>query len=105
MTEEMLEAAGIPGKEGRFPEPPTTTYAVYFSDVTADGPDGYNCLFTHNDTVELYEPKKEDAAPSAFEAELDARGIHWTKQPRYWLQSVQRYQTIYEYSYIEKRGI
>ena len=73
MTKEMLEAAGIPGKEGRFPEPPTTTYAVYFSDVTADGPDGYNCLFTHNDTVELYEPKKEDAAPSAFEAELDAR--------------------------------
>jgi tetratricopeptide (TPR) repeat protein len=41
-------------------------------------------------------------AETAIEAELDARGIPWSKQDRYWLQDVQRYQVIYTFSYTSK---
>lgn len=103
MIDNLLSAAGIPGKRARFADPPKGTYAVYFDDVTADGPDGLNRIFTHDCTVELYEARQDDKAEAAFEAELNAQGLPWTKQDRYWLDSVRRYQVIYEFNYIEKR--
>ena len=107
MTSEILSAAGIPHEPGRFPDPPAVTYAVYFDDVdTLEGPDpvpGATQLLTHSAMVELYELNHDDAAEAAVEAELDARGIPWTKQAAYWLQNVQRYQVVYEFTYMEKR--
>lgn len=103
MILEMLQAAAIPGKPARYPNPPAGTYAVFFDDVTADGPDGFNRIFTHGVMVELYEAAPDPEAEAAFEAELDARGLHYDKQARYWLDNIKRYQVIYEYTYIEKR--
>ena len=103
MIKTILNAAGLPSGQGRVPNPPAGTYAVYFDDVTADGPDGYNRIFTHEIMVELYEPKHDDEAEAALEAELNARGIPWTKQARYWLDSIRRYQVVYEFAYTEKR--
>ena len=102
MLNKILAAAAIPSKEARFPNPPAQTYAVFFVDVTATGPDGYNRIFTHDISVELYEPQRDDAAEEALEAELNKRGIPWTKQARYWLDTIRRYQVIYEFSYIVK---
>lgn len=102
MINEILTASGVPFRETQFLRPPAKTYAVYMDDVTADGPDDANRIFTHDVTVELYEPKPDPDAEQAIEAELNSRGIKWTKQSRYWLQDVQRYQVIYEFSYIEK---
>lgn len=102
MVNNILTAAGIKFRRSRFPEPPAETYAVYMDDVDADGPDGMNRIFTHNITVEVYEPKPDDALEAALEAVLDAAGVRWTKQDRYWLQDVQRYQVVYEFSYIIK---
>lgn len=103
MTEEVLKAAGVPFQPARYPNPPAElTYAVYFDDVTADGADLSNDIFTHDVTVELYEPEQDPAAEAAVEAQLNARGIPWTKQARYWLESIQRYQTVYEFSYKSK---
>lgn len=103
MVETILKASGLNFRQARFPDPPAETYAVYFDEVEADGPDGYNRIFWHDVMVELYEPVPDDAAEAAIEAVLNARGIPWTKQARYWLDSVRRYQVIYEFSYIEKR--
>jgi hypothetical protein len=104
---DILTAAGFvlgaSYKRSRFPSPPAGTYAVYLDDVTADGPDGINCIFTHDITVELYEAEPDDAKEEAMEAALDAAGLAWSKQDRYWLQDVQRYQVIYEFTYITKR--
>lgn len=107
MIKNILTAAGLVEYEtfrrSRFPAPPAGSYAVYFDDVETDGSDFENLLKIHNYTVELYESAPDDALEEAIEAALDAQGIRWTKQDRYWLQEEQRYQVIYEFEYIEKR--
>jgi hypothetical protein len=113
MIPEILAAAGIKERGSRFAKPPDGIYAVLFDDTDKDGPDSLPpvaykygappAVIKHIVSLEVYEPKKDDAALAALEAQLDARGIIYTKQDRLWIQSEQMYQTIYELSYIEKR--
>ena len=109
MIDEILTAAGVLYQPSRFLRMPDETHAVYFDSITVDGADavtasaGLPRIYTHDVTVEVYEPKPDDKTEAAIEAELDARGISWTKQDRYWLQDVQRYQVIYEYTITNKR--
>ena len=103
MIKDILKPVPGAAWAGRCPTPPGCTYAIYFDDVDADGPDGLNLIFTHNVTVELYALRPDDETEAAVEAEMNARGLRWTKQTQYWLDSIKRYQTIYEFSYIEKR--
>ena len=106
MIDEILTASGIPYRQGRFYNPPADTYGVYFDDHTIDGPDplpGVPVVVRHDAMVELYEPAPDDAAEVAMEAAISAAGLQWEKQDRYWLQTEQMYQVIYEFSYIKKR--
>lgn len=110
MIKEILTAAGVLHRRGRFTSPPAGTYAVYFDDIEADGadpvssttPGGLPRTYHHEARVELYEAKPDDATETAIEAELDARGIPWTKEDRYWIQTEQMYQVLYEFSYTSK---
>ena len=102
MINEILKALGVPYCETMFDRTPSGDYAVYFDDVTADGPDCCNRIFTHDITVELYEAKPNPKLEQALEGQLNSRGIHWSKQARYWVQGADRYQVIYEFTYIEK---
>lgn len=103
MIKNLLKAAGLLSWESLCPDPPADTYAIYFDEVTTDGPDGYNWILVHDCTVELYELTKDAAAEAKLEQVLNGEGIRWIKQSRYWLQSVQRYQVIYEFTIFEKR--
>lgn len=107
MIKKILAAAGIPAKPSRYLNPPGSTYAVYFDDTdTLGGPDpvpGAPVLINHQATVELYESIQDDASEASIESALNAQGLHWTKQARYWLQNVQRYQVIYEFEFTETR--
>jgi hypothetical protein len=104
MVKEIVTAAGIKERGSRFVKPPAGIYAVWHDDIETDGPDNMPPLiFKHSVTLEVYEPKKDDAKLAPLERELSARGLHWTKQDRLWIQSEQMYQTIYEFTYIEKR--
>lgn len=103
MVNKILTAAGVPYRRTRFPSPPKETYAVYMDDIKTDGPDGLAAIFSHSTTVELYETKPDDAAETAMEAALTAAGVQWTKQDRYWIETEQLYQVIYEFDYTEKR--
>ena len=107
MIDSILTAAGFKLNEtyrrSRFVTPPAGAYVVYTDDVSTDGPDGVNRIFTHNYTVELYTPTPDDTAEAAIEKALDDAGIRWEKQDRYWLQDEQLYQTIYEFLHIKKR--
>ena len=102
MVEDILTAVGVPFRETQFTRAPASDYAVYMDSVEADGPDGVNRIFTHNITVELYTKKPEPGTEATLETELNARGLKWTKQSRYWVEGAQRYQTLYEFSHIEK---
>ena len=106
MVNEILAAAGIQQRGSRFAKPPAGTYAVWFDDLDTDGPDGMPpCIFTNSVSIELYEPKKDPAAVQALEREMSARGLHWTKQDRVWIKAEQLYQTVYEFTHIEKRRV
>ncbi len=105
MIEKILTASGVTFRRSHFVRPPDETYAVYLDDKTTDGPDGINAIIHHDVTVEVYEPKADDATEAAIEAAIDAEGLQWTKQDRYWLSDEQRYQVIYEFTYTEKRRI
>lgn len=104
MLNDILKAASIPSQAARFPDPPAV-HAVTFDSVVATGPDeGPRRTFTHDCTVELYVPniKKGNEALHRLIAELDLRGISYTTQGWYWLDAIQRYQEVIEFSYIEK---
>jgi hypothetical protein len=110
MIKNILTAAGVKHRQARFMKPPAETYAVYFDNVTGDGADRVTPptggrlpgIFHHDVTVELYEPTPDDATEAAIEAALASQGLTWSKQDRYWLQDVQRYQVIYELAYTTK---
>lgn len=108
MIDKILTAAGVEHAHGRFIRMPAGTHAVYFDDIEVETADrqtnipGGARIYHHDVTVEVYEPAPDDATEAAIEAELDARGLPWTKQDRYWLKDVQRYQVIYEFSYTSK---
>ena len=106
MVTEILLRAGIPFRKSRYTQKPLPdTYAVYFDDREASGADGINCLITHNFTIEVYESRPDDDSEAAIESALDEFGLEWTSQARYWIAEEQRYQVIYEFTYIEKRRI
>ena len=109
MIKEILKAAGVPHRQGRFPSPPGVTYAVYFDNIDNDNADPVSTsrarlpgLRYHNASIELYEPKPDDKAEASIESELDARGVSWAKQDRYWIQDSQAYQVVYEFEFITK---
>lgn len=102
MIDQILKATGVPFKETMFSRVPDKTYAVFHDDVEVDGPDYENRIYFHGITVELYEKQPDPKAEAAIEAQLNARGLKWTKQSRYWIPEAQRYQVIYEFTYITK---
>lgn len=110
MVNEILTAAGVEHAQGRFLRLPVGTCAVYSDDIEVTAADrvapptlaGLPRIYHHNVTIELYEPMPDDDAENAIESELNARGLEWTKQDRYWLKDSQRYQTVYEFAYIAK---
>lgn len=104
MVNEILTAAGVQFRRSRFPRPPKGTYAVYMEDVSTDGSDGAEALvLTHDVIVELYEPAPDDEAEAAIETAITAAGLPWTKQDRYWIDSEQLYQVVYDFTYYDKR--
>lgn len=103
MVSDIFKAAGVPAKRGRYPKPPAGTYAVYLDDITASGPDNGPGIYRHDITVELYEPKLDDAAEIALETAIGAEGLHWVKSDRTWLPAEQINMVIYDFTYYEKR--
>ena len=103
MVNNILKASGVPYRRGRFTAGKEPTYAVYTDDKSTDGSDGAEALVIRHDiTVEMYEDKPDDVSESAMEAAITAAGLQWTKQDRYWLQTEQQYQVVYEFYYFEK---
>lgn len=104
MIIDILTASGVAYRRGRFVGPKPSTYAVYTDDIHSEGADAaaYPRVVTHSITVELYEDRPDDKAEADIEQAITAAGLEWEKQDRYWLQSEQQYQVVYEFEYTEK---
>ena len=106
MVKQVLTDAGFVEnktfKETRFLKAPTTTYAVFLDSFTRRGADGLNLIKDHDYTIELYSYKPDPDAEARIEASLDALGLEYDKDERYWIQGEQLYQTIYTFNFIEK---
>lgn len=106
MINDILTKAGfVEGetyKETRFISPPRSTFAIYNDSYTRRGADDLNAIYEHDLTIELYQYTADKDSEKRLEAQLDALGLEFDKQERYWLQDEQLYQVIYEFSYITK---
>lgn len=103
MVDKILNGVGIPYTETRFKVPPKSdTFAVYLDEVEVRGGDGVNLIKEHSTSIELYESFKDPETESKIEANFDALGVEYTKEPRYWIEDEQLYQVIYEFNYISK---
>lgn len=105
MVKAILKATRLPYKESRFLSPPKSTYAIYNDAIERRGGDNVNLLSQHNISLELYEYEPDPMSEKAIENQLDALGIEFVKQPRFWIQAEQIYQVVYDFSYIEKGGL
>lgn len=98
MVDEILNELGIPFKESRFMKAPKAdTFAVYHDSLTRRGADTKNMLTDHDFTIELYEKKIDPETETKLEQILDDRAIEYEKQERYWIETEQLYQVIYEF--------
>lgn len=106
MVKRVLTGAGfLEGqtfKETRFLKPPKTTYAVYMDSFTRRGADGLNLIRDHGYTIELYSYAPDPEAEARIEKSLDALGLEYEKEDRYWIQEEQLYQVVYTFDFIEK---
>ena len=106
MVKRILTGAGfVEGetfKETRFLKPPKETYAVYMDSYNRRGADGLNLIKDHDYTIELYSYKADPNAEARIEAMLDAYGLEYDKQERFWIQEEQLYQVVYNFNFIEK---
>lgn len=105
MVKEILEITGLPYAESRFLSSPGSTYAVYNDYVSRRGGDNINLLSQHDVTIELYERTADPKAETKLETTLDALGLEYVKQPRYWIQEEQIYQVVYDFTYYQKEDL
>lgn len=89
-------------KETRFVKPPKKTYAVYLDSFSRRGADGLNLIRDHTFTIELYSYQPDPYSEKRIETALDALGLEYEKEDRYWINEEQLYQTIYTFNHIEK---
>lgn len=106
MVKDILIKAGfVEGKtfkETRFLKPPNVTYCVYFDSYNRRGSDDRNLIKEHSYTIEMYSYKSDSQSEAKIENVLDALGIEYEKSERFWLETEQLYQTIFDFDYIEK---
>ena len=106
MVKEVLTGAGfVEGKtfkETRFLTPPKTTYAIYLDSFTRRGADALNLIKDHDYTIELYSYQADPDAESRIEAKLDELALEYDKGERFWIDSEQLYQVVYNFKFIEK---
>lgn len=105
MVKEILDVTGLPYKESRFLKPPSKTYAIYHDAINRRGGDNINLLSQHDVTIELYEYEPDPESEALIEKTLDALGIEYDKQPRYWIQDQQLHQVVYDFTYHQKGGL
>lgn len=105
LAKTCLDEAHITNHAVVFRQVPKTTFAVFFDSVdTTASADLTNNIKRHDITIELYEYAPDPTSRSALESAMDARAIKWERSDTMWLTEEQIYETIYTFSYFERRA-
>ena len=94
-----------PYRETKFKTPPKEDYCVWNDSKNTYGADNKNLVVEHNISIELYEYSPNDDLEESIEARFDDLAIFYDKQERYWLDSEKLFQIVYEFTYLEKKGV
>ena len=104
MVNEILDLLGLPYRETLFRKPPKTSYVVFSDAFESRGADDRNFIREHDIMIELYSYTPDPENEKKIEKIMDDLGIAFEKQTRYWIETEQLYQVIYEFNYSEKGG-
>ena len=106
LIDDILQGAGFEKnktyRETRFITPPKSSYVIFNASYDRRGADNMNLLKDYDATFELYSSKPDETSEVNIEKQFDLKGIAYLKQERYYIQTEQLYQVIYEFSFIEK---
>ena len=107
LMDDILREAGIPGRETLYIDAPGGCYVSWGDEITADGSDFCNELYTHRYTAYLFQPRDaaDDSAREALQSVLDDNGIHFTRQARIFYEDLQYFCTTYIFEVVERRLI
>lgn len=96
-----LNTTGIPFKNLYWVKAPSYPYGIFDDIVTARGDDEHVRALVHDTTIELYSQKIDVDSEKKIEKWLINKNYGF-KRTRYWVESEKHFQTIYEFSFIEK---
>jgi hypothetical protein len=98
-----LNALLIPFKNLYWVKAPAYPYGIYDDVVLIRGNDEKLTIVEHDTTIELYSGRLDEKSEGLIETWLNNKNYEF-KKTRIWIDSEKHYSTIYEFSFIEKKG-
>lgn len=99
-----LKTTGIPFKRLYWVKAPVYPYGIYDDVLLIRGDDERLTIVEHNTTLELYAEKIDVESEAKIEEWLKSKKFEFEKT-QIWIDSEKHYQTIYEFEFIEKKGV
>ena len=96
-----LEITGYKVAEERFLKPPELPYIIFTEVTNISGADDKNCIADRNISIEHYSEKISKVSEKRIEDLLNEKAIEF-KKDRTWIESEKFFQTVYNFSLIEK---
>ena len=98
-----LNELSIPFKNLYWVKAPAYPYGIYDDVVLIRGNDEKLTIVEHDTTIELYSGRIDEDSEGLIEVWLNNKNYEF-KKTRVWIDSEKHYSTIYEFSFIEKKG-
>ena len=98
-----LNDLSIPFKNLYWVKAPAYPYGIYDDVVLFRGDDERLTIAEHDTTIELYTERVDEKSEGLIEAWLNNKNFEF-KKTRIWIESEKHFETIYEFSFIEKKG-
>lgn len=98
-----LNELSIPFKNLHWVKAPAYPYGIYDDAVIERGHDEKLTIVEHDTTIELYTERIDEESEALIETWLNMKIFEFEKT-RIWIDSEKHYSTIYEFSFIEKKG-
>lgn len=98
-----LNDLGIKFKNLYWVKAPSYPYGTYDDIVLIRGNDEKLTIVEHDTSIELYTDRIDEESEGLIEAWLNQKNFEF-KKSRVWVDSEKHFQSIYEFSFIEKKG-